>query len=687
MTKEGEELSTSDQDSPRTKILVGLTLIAVAVLVVTLTKSGQQAQDVKQNSETPTTQTASTSPLGGNHSVAKLEELERVTPEVQKVADGLKEPVEALREAAKKGYLPRRNLELPDALGAPRTAASFLPSLQGELAPNIGSFEWAMLAGVLLRAKGAEVVTYGYDSKSPSKSVLEHRVYAVKGSDGVWHAQDSALQDTERVTTMTRQEVQANGLAWMAMSAATSGNLDDASRSIGKALELAPQDPAIAFTEGRIQLASDLRERGWNTLDRVAGEQKTDAQAYVTIGELALGLKAPFRATRAFQNALNIDPNFPAALLGLAQVEMERLLVTPESEKTALRTTIESRLEKAGASAKKDADLWAVRADLAQLDKDEELRRKTLEEGVAANPSSLLAVLNMVQFHMEKRSMENAVAVGLRGHANGIRDPRLSTQLGVLHFELVGQALSEAGDEGLIGDSKRILEGALRHLEEAKTLAPEQQEIRLLLSQVHYLSGDETRGRSLLDEQATLFPRDTEGLLVSAQLAMKNSDFKLAKRKLDKVFTIDPKHRDAAAINYLMAILSDGDVAAARRKALKLGYPRQVLGQSVLEAIHVDPRGAQEVLMLMNDELADNPESIEAYNLKAVALTLLGKDTEAKEAIDQAVSMVPKENQENIREALNAQLAQAQLAVKARQMLQQQEEVPREGTLGDSANP
>ena len=669
LLERSDTVSTEEGDSFRTKVLVGLTLVAAVALILTL-NSGGNSEKKQQNDDNVAAN--NTSLTTGTTDEVHLADLGTLSAELKEAAQGLADPVKALRQAAQENLLPSRSSELPDALGAPRRPELFLGALKGKLAPNIGSFEWVRLAGSLLQAKSGKDVTYGYDKESKSRSVLEHREYVVVDPQGNWQSQDGKERVSERIHVMSAQELRANALAWYAMASATVGDLDQASRSIGEARKLDSADPALGFTEGRIQLASDLRERGWATLDGVANNQKDDPQAFVTIGELALGLKAPFRATRAFQSAIAIDQDFAPALLGLARVEMERLLVTPESEKANVKAGIESRLAKVASAKNKDSDLRAVQADLAQLDKNAVKRRELLELGVQENPTSLLAALNMVQFHIENKAVEAALAAGLRGHASGIRDPRLSTQLGVLHFELVGQALIDGDQSALGGESKRILEGALKHLEQAKLLAPEQRDIRLLLSQVHYLSGNLEEGKKLLDEQAKRFPKDTEGLLVSAQLAMKDGDYQGARRKLKKVFEIDSKHRDAAAINYLLAIVSAGDVLSARRKALSLGYPRLVLAQSVLESIHVDPRGLDEVLSLMNEEIEADPQSIEAHNLKAVALTLLGKDEEAKKMVDQAVLLVPDANQAEVRQALEAQLGQAKLALKAQQVIERQ---------------
>ena len=655
-----DDTSVGASPSLRTKVLVVFTMVAAAALLtyVTLKKPVEPVLKSSQVTDSP--------------QPPDLSVLRQVSPAMRQAVEAVGDPVEALRTAERKGFLPPRNLELPDGLGVPRKLDAYLGALRGELSPNIGSFEWALLAAALAQAKGLHPVTLGFDVKNPSQRVLEHRTYAVRIKNGPWEGLTGRIVDANRMQVLGEKALDANMLSWLAMSLAAQGNLDQASRAIGDALLLAPGDAAIAFTEGRIQLASDLRERGWATLEKVSGGSDSDAQAHATVGELALGLQAPVRASRAFQRALDIDPEFPAALLGLAQVEMERLLVTTPSEKEALRKTIEARLDKVKASPKKESDYWAVRADLAQLDKDEKGRRSMLEEGLKENPKSLLAVLNLVDFHMQKQDLEQALAVGVQGHGNGIRDPRLSTQLGVLHFERVGRSAMQGEAGGATDESKSNLALTLKYLEEAKVLAPEQRDIRLLLAQVHFVSGNEEKGQALLDEQMNLFPRDTEGPLLSAQLAMKAAEFGRAQDELNKVFQIDPKNKDAAAINHILAIVSDGDVAGARSKALSLGYPREVLAQTLLETLHVDPRGAKEVLVLMDDELEEKPKRLEAYHLKAVALTLLGKDAEADTHVDKAISLVPEENKEEIRQALNSQVMQARLALKARDLIQEQ---------------
>jgi tetratricopeptide (TPR) repeat protein len=276
---------------------------------------------------------------------------------------------------------------------------------------------------------------------------------------------------------------------------------------------------------------------------------------------------------------------------------------------------------------------------------------------------------------MEKQNLEEAIAVALKGESAGVRDPRLATQLGVLYFEKVGQALASQGEVGIAIRSKEAIEGALKFLKMAITLAPEQKETRLLLSQAYHLSGDKVRSRAMLDQQSELFPKDTDGLLISAQLALQSADYAEAKKQLDRVFAIDKKSREAAGIGYLLAIVSEGDVLLARKRALDLGYTHLLLGQSVVESVRMDTRGLKEVVSLMDAALIIEPESIDARNLKAVTLTLLGQEEAALKVVSEAVDLVPEGEQEGLRKALEAQRSQAKLALKMQEVIEEKRQL------------
>jgi tetratricopeptide (TPR) repeat protein len=669
---DGEQPSAPD-DSFRTKVLVALTLVAAVALIFALQSSNDAVSpEGKAQDSQGTTAQSSVKPLELNE---ERLDVTRVSEALKSAVLELGDPVQALRDAGQKNLLPARSIELPDALGVPRASEVYLGAFKGKLVPNIGRFEWMILAGRMLKAKTGTDVAYGFDKKSSSRCVIEHRVYAIQDATGTWHSQDDAPIDASQVQVMSQSELRANALAWHAMASAGIGELDQASMAIGEARKLSDKDQAISFTEGRIQLASELPDKGFSTMELAASRQGDDAQAFATIGELALGQSAPFRATGAFQKALTIDPNFSAALLGLAQVDMGRYTVTPESDKIKLKASINARLSKVEASGKKDSDLRSVQADLAGLEGDDAKRKEVLELNMTENPRSLLATLNLVQYHMEKQNLEEAIAAALKGESAGVRDPRLATQLGVLHFEKVGQALASQGEAGLALHSKEAIEGALKFLKMAKTLAPEQKDTRLLLSQAYHLSGDKARSRAMLTEQSELFPKDTDGLLISAQLALQSADYPEAKKQLERVFTIDAKSREAAGIGYLLAIVSEGDVLAARKRALGLGYTHLLLGQSVVESVRMDVRGLKEVVSLMDAALVVEPESIDARNLKAVTLTLLGQEDAAIKVVSDAVALVPEGEQEGLRKALEAQRAQAKLALQMQEVIEEKRQL------------
>lgn len=537
----------------------------------------------------------------------------RLTPDavagsIQMLADRLpRDPgavVSAVLAARQSGKLPDRDVD-DDLHGAPRSAAALAGALDGELSPSAAPFEVATLAGSMLKARLGEGVAYGFDREvTGSATNLLERRYVVRHGQGPWMALDPS--PLGEIVPLSESDVLSNALALRALSALLEDESDLASKASQQARALAPEDPAVVFIAGQVQLATGLIDMGLSTMERAAS-MGSDVQTWIALGVAAMHAEKPFKAHQYLQKAVTANPTLPEPHLGLAQLALERLAITPRSGQQAVVDEVKEHIasaEKADAGA---VGIGALKAQVAAIAGDQGEAERLLRQETGAHGDDPIPWLNLAQFLEGQNRSEAALSV----LEEGAQKARKSAPL----FQALGSVLAEAGR----------LEESLAALEAALAIDPSDDELRPQLAQLHHAKGDVAKARALLEDQLSSHEDDWTSKLLLAQIELDAGEMAIAKEHLNQVLRLRPDHPDATLIHYVLALRMKEGVADARAAAIRVVGARSEVAQILLEQGMVE-----EGERLLRSAMEKEPEDGLAPVLLSAVLIATARDAEAE---------------------------------------------------------
>jgi tetratricopeptide (TPR) repeat protein len=537
----------------------------------------------------------------------------RLTPDavagsIQMVSDRLPRDagaiVAAVVAARANGNLPERDLE-DDLHGAPRSAAALAGALDGERSPSASTFEVATLAGSALTARMGEGVAYGFDpSVSGSATNLLERRYVIRHGEGPWMALDQ--EPLGEIVPLSESDVLSNALALRALSALLEDEATLASKASQQARALAPEDGAVVFIAGQVQLATGLVDMGLSTMER-ATSMGSDVQTWIALGVAAMHAEKPFKAHQYLQKAVTANPALAEPHLGLAQLALERLAITPRSGQEAVIGEVNKHIgaaEKADAGA---AGIGALKAQVAALAGDTAEAERLLREETGAHGQDPIAWLNLAQFLEGENRSEAALSVLEEGAQKANRSAPL--------FQALGSVLAEAGR----------LQESLAALEAALAIDPSDDELRPQLAQLHHALGDVAKARALLEDQLSSHEDDWTTKLLLAQIELDAGEMAIAKEHLNQVLRLRPDHPDATLIRYVLALRMKEGVSDARAAAIRVVGSRSDVAQILLEQGMV-----KEGERLLRSAMEKEPEDGLAPVLLSAVLIATARDAEAE---------------------------------------------------------
>lgn len=540
--------------------------------------------------------------------------------------------VGAVAEARKKGSLAPR--PEGDYASAPRSASDLAPALDGKPAPQSSNLELAILAHAMLAARELGPVAYGIDDSGKGAATdLGLRRYMVRVGEGAWRAPDGLPFDEAAVRALSPAEVLANFLAQRALAAVDANALDLAAKASQQARALAPDDVAIAFVTGQVQLASGLAEMGLAAMESAAAK-RSDGRTWFTLATAALGADQPFKAHQYLTRAAEADPTLVDAHVLMAQLALERLEVTPEEQRPALMDQIKKNVADARAQDVNARGVRIIEAQLAAIDDDMDEAERLLVEETKINPADPQAWLVLAQFLSASGRSAEAIERLQEAVDDKVPGPELLEALGAMQ-----------ANEGRLSDAAKTLDRALE-------LDPKTQHLRPQLAQLHKELGDVARARALLEEQVKLVPDDAQSPLLLAQLELDAGRFDAAEKAVATVLIAHPDDADALVLRYLIAIRAKRGEDSARAAALAALGKRSSLAQHLLEQGFF-PEGES----LLREAIKEEPSDGLAPVLLTVVLVATGRGEEA--ALVRAAALERAENDE-ARRALTEQFDAAE---------------------------
>ncbi len=550
---------------------------------------------------------------------------------VRLAADGLPRDaagvVAAVTKAVADGLLPVRGDD--DSMWkAPRSAGDLAPALGGRRSEPAGTLERAHLAAALLEARGLGPVSYGVDDDAPGSATdITRRRYLVQADGGGWLAVDAGSVPAT-VRPLTAAGVLADTLAWRALGAVAEGDADMASRASQQARALAPDDPAIAFIAGQVQIATGLAEMGLAAMERAAG-QRSDARTWYSLGLNAAQMGSPFKAQQYFEKAADADPTNIEPHILMAHLTLGRLQVTPKEQRPTLVAQIERHLAAAAAIDPKGPGIATIRAQLRTLEGDSEGAEALLREELQSRGDDPDAWMDLADFLEGSKREVEAMEVLTQAVDKGVEGADLFHQLGAYR--------ARDGD----------LAGAAALLERALAADPGIQPLRPQLAQIDRALGQIDKARGLLVEHVELFPSDLDGRLLLAQFEMDQQRWDDAKNHIEFVLGVDARNQSALTLAYLLALQRKEGVEPARKAAVAAFSARTELAQILLEQGF-----PEEGELLLREALVKEPEDGLGPVLLATVLLATGRAEEAQKLKSDTLARVATDDERTRLESL-----------------------------------
>jgi tetratricopeptide (TPR) repeat protein len=542
------------------------------------------------------------------------------------------EAAAAIAKARHDGLLPARPLSAP-AHGAPRMAGELADAMTKKTPLPASSFELATMLGGVLKTRGARVAYAAIPNARWSATELLARRFAVRVDGGPWVAPDGG--PTDGASLLSELDFLGYQLAFRARGAIARGDADTASRAAGLARRLLPDDPAIAFVVAETQALNGLPDEARRTFDRAA-QLAADALTWYRLGRFAREEERPFKADEYFNKAAQLDPTFAAPHVGLAELALERLDVTPKDEHPGL---IERANEAIAAAERADPDaagLRIVKAHLASLAGKEDESRALLEEEVRLHPEDPLSFVMLANVYAALERDDDALKTLEDARAAGHASADVLDGLGALY------AL-----KGRFADAAAAYDQLL-------ALTPDNPLVRLQLAQLEREQGRLQRARQLLDQQIARFPNDATGALLLAQLELADDKPDKAKLLVARVLSRDPHNKEAILLDYFIAAVGDTVSAEARARAIAAVGARRKLAELLLQNGLV-----AEAEVVLADAVNAEPDDIVAPVLLVAIYHVTQREAQAKALRESTLAKIDPSQRAEIQALFEDALAQA----------------------------
>ncbi len=467
----------------------------------------------------------------------------------------------AIARARVDGLLPAR--PIPGAApGAPRMAGELGDAMTKKTPMQASSFELATLLGSVMRSRGGSI-EYGAVPKTRFDATeLLARRFVVRVKNGPWLSPDGG--PSEGAVLLSDLDYLGHVLAMRALGAIANNDGDTASRAAGLARRLLPDDPAVAFVVADAQVLNALPDEARRTYEKAAAVN-ADAMTWYRLGQRARVELRPFKADEHFKQAAKADPTFAAPHVGLAELVLERLDVTPTDEHASLLEAARKAIADAEKADPNAAGIRIIKAHLTSLDGKNDEARALLEEEVKLHPEEVMSFVMLANVYATERKDAEALKTLEDARARGHETSDVLEGLGTLYSVM-----------NRFDDAKKAFARALE-------LDPEDATYRLQLAQLERQEGNIDKTRALLEAQIAKFPDDPMGGLLLAQLELANEQPGKAKVQIDKVLARDPNNKEAIVLDYFIGVVADKPTPEARAKAVAMIGTRRKLAELLLQ--------------------------------------------------------------------------------------------------------
>ncbi|MFO0748109.1 MAG: tetratricopeptide repeat protein [Myxococcota bacterium] len=454
-----------------------------------------------------------------------------------------------------------------DAPNAPYSPDAVAQAITAKLPLKVSTYERARLVVAIVQSRGtAAELGYVAGARFSATEILGRR-FVVKTADGAWTAVDGTALDgaaAEKVRPLDAIDVQAQDLAFRALGAMAAENSDLASRASGLARRLRPDDAAILFVAARAELQNGLVEAASDTMDKAA-DLEADAMTWYALGRQARLEERPFKADEYFRKAAQADPSFAEPHIGLANLALDRMDLTPADQHPALVDAAKKAVADARAADPKARGLRLVEAQIKGIDEDYAGAEALLKEETELNPDDEQAWVTLAQVMAAQQRVDEAVKTLETARKAGIETTEVLNSLGALYVQ------------------QKNFDAAQSALEAALEKDPKDPDVRAQIAQLRLQKGDLDGAKKLLEAQIAKFPDELNGFLLLAQVELEQGKVDEALGYVDQVLKKDPKHREARILSYLARVATGKPADDARAGAIEAAGSRKNLAQMFLQ--------------------------------------------------------------------------------------------------------
>lgn len=521
-----------------------------------------------------------------------------------------------------------------------------MPSLpNSDRAPNSGPTKMAKLRSALLAATLA-CTTLG--AAQPSYAQTD-RDYMGDALDYVEQRDlKSAVISLKNALQETPDDVEARymlGDIYLKL-----GFGEGAEKEFEQAVKLGLDQESVLFSLGKAILIQGDFHRVLSDIHMSNDLPQSVRAEVMTLHALAeLGLNNIITAKGMLQDALDLYPGLPDALVGLARIDMN----DDKLDKAM------GHLDEALASDPDCMECWILRGEIARKEKDFYRARDDFQAALDIEPTNFLAHIGSAAASVELQEWE--LAKNHLAESNKIRpnQPLANYLSAVIAFqegdmETAQIKLQEALRSMPNHLPSLLLSGTVNYATGQYTQAqtqlsqyvsenPNNVHARKMLASTELKLKDPQRALSVLRGAQELAPEDAQLAELIGNAYMQAGEYEKGTAVIEKAMESSPDSAELQTQLALSKLASGRDESAIKdlQSALEKNPEKSSRADVLLILAHMKNRKFQDAVNAAQSLAAKLPENPVPYNLLGAAYMAEGNHTEARLAFEQAVELKP----------------------------------------------
>lgn len=438
----------------------------------------------------------------------------------------------------------------------------------------------------------------------------------------------------------------ANIRTQLARSALAGGDADLAVAELLQAVRMDAKPSAADTLLIMTRLDQAKYDQSLTDIAALEKKQPTNPLASYLRGQAYLGKADRARAEAAFARALELDPLFAPAAVGLANL---KVLDGKHAEaEKVLKRLLEHN--------PKSLEAMIGLADLARTANRPNEALDWLNKAIATDPDALGPRQHLVAHYLAAREHNKALVVAneaVARHPNNVLALRLLARVHIAQRNFVSAVATYSRITGLQPDSPTALfelanaqmgmrqfAAARESLRRAQALAPDSLEPKAALVSLDSAEGKLDSALKRAQALQISHPGETAGYILAGDLLMATSRYAEAVRNYEKAFAIAANGPVAISLYRALRAAGKGSQAISVLAQWVERSPADDISRLYLATAFRNAGRSQDALRHLNYLLSKNPKNALAFNELAITQQRL-KDPRARESAERAYEISP----------------------------------------------